>query len=104
VILKEYEQQVEQYMGEKLRELGLIKTIDHDSVRKYYPYYSSHFLGLNVHDNGLYDRPLESGVVITVEPGIHIPEEGIGIRLEDDVLITKDGIKNLSQKLPKRLC
>ncbi len=104
VILKEYEQQVEQYMGEKLRELGLIKTIDHDSVRKYYPYYSSHFLGLNVHDNGLYDRPLESGVVITVEPGIHIPEEGIGVRLEDDVLITKNGIKNLSQKLPKRLC
>lgn len=61
------------------------------------------FLGLNTHDVGDYDRPLEPGVVITVEPGIYIHEEAIGIRLEDDILITKKGNKNLSAKLPKAL-
>jgi len=104
VLLDDFENDVEHYMGEKLRELGLIKTINHDNVRKYYPYYSSHFLGLNVHDSGLHDRPLEPGVVLTVEPGIHINEEGIGIRIEDNVLITENGNTVLSQKLPKRLC
>jgi len=104
VILDEYEKQVEHYMGEKLRELNLIKTINHDNVRKYYPYLSSHFLGINVHDSGLHDRPLEPGVVLTVEPGIHIAEESIGIRLEDNILITDKGNKVLSNKLQKRLC
>lgn len=104
VLLDDYEKNIEHYMGEKLRELGLIKTINHDNVRKYYPYYSSHFLGLNVHDSGLHDRPLEPGVVLTVEPGIHIKEEGIGIRIEDNIIITEDGNKVLSEKLPKRLC
>jgi Xaa-Pro aminopeptidase len=103
VLLKDYEQQVEQYMGEKLRELSLLKTITHDEVRKFYPHSTSHFLGLNVHDVGDYDRPLEPGVVITVEPGIYIPREGIGVRIEDDVLITPKGIKILSDKLPREL-
>jgi Xaa-Pro aminopeptidase len=103
IILKEYEKQVEQYMGEKLRELGLIKTIDHDSVRNYYPHATSHFLGLNVHDVGDYERPLEPGVVLTVEPGIYIPEEGIGIRIEDDALVTPEGLHILSDKLPRAL-
>lgn len=102
-LLKEYEKKVEVFMGEKLRELGLIKTISHDEVRRYYPHATSHFLGLNTHDVGDYDRPLEPGVVITVEPGIYIHEEAIGIRLEDDILITKKGNKNLSAKLPKAL-
>ena len=103
VLLHDYEQQVEQYMGEKLRELGLLKTISHEAVRKYYPHASSHFLGLNVHDVGAYDMPLEPGTVITVEPGIYIPEEGIGVRIEDDVLITATGIKVLSARLPGSL-
>jgi Xaa-Pro aminopeptidase len=103
VLLKDYEQQIEQYMGEKLRELGLIKTINHDEVRKFYPHSTSHFLGLNVHDVGDYDRPLEPGVVITVEPGIYIPQESIGVRIEDDVLITPKGIKILTDKLPRHL-
>jgi Xaa-Pro aminopeptidase len=103
VLLKEYEQAIEQYMGEKLRELGLIKTISHQEVRTYYPHATSHFLGLNVHDIGEYDRPLEPGVVITCEPGIYIPEEGIGIRIEDDVLITKTGHKVLTKKLSREL-
>jgi Xaa-Pro aminopeptidase len=103
VMLKEYEKDIEQYMGEKLRELGLIKTIDHDNVRKYYPHATSHFLGLNVHDAGVYDRPLEAGAVLTVEPGIYIPEEAIGIRIEDDVLITDSGNTVLSAALSREL-
>ena len=56
-------------------------------------------LGIDVHDVGDYDLPLEKGVVLTVEPGIYIPEEGIGVRIEDDVLITEDGNQNLSGML-----
>ena len=103
VLLKDYEQQVEHYMGEKLRELGLIKTISHDNIRAFYPHATSHFLGLNVHDVGDYDRPLESGMVLTVEPGIYIPREGLGVRIEDDILVTNKGIKILSAKLSRDL-
>jgi Xaa-Pro aminopeptidase len=103
VLIREYELQIEQYMGEKLRELGLLKTIDHDAVREFYPHATSHFLGLNVHDAGDYDRPLESGVVLTVEPGIYIAREAIGIRIEDDVLITENGLEQLTSKLPRSL-
>jgi Xaa-Pro aminopeptidase len=103
VLVKDYEQDIEHYMGEKLRELGLIKTISHDEVRKYYPHATSHFVGLNVHDVGEYDRPLEPGIVLTVEPGIYIPQEGIGIRIEDDVLITETGNRILTNKLSRDL-
>ena len=103
VLMKTYEQQIEQLMGEKLRELGLIKSISLEAVRHYFPHGTSHFLGLNVHDIGDYDRPLEPGIVMTVEPGIYIPEEGIGVRIEDDVLITAKGIKILSNKLSRSL-
>jgi Xaa-Pro aminopeptidase len=103
IMLKDYERQVVQLTGEKLRELGLIKSITPQGVRYYYPHATSHFLGLNVHDVGDYDHPLEPGIVMTVEPGIYIPEEGIGVRIEDDVLITSSGIKILSNKLPRGL-
>lgn len=102
-MLKVYEEQIEHYMGEKLRELGLIKSISHESVRAFYPHATSHFLGLNVHDAGDYDRPLEAGTVLTVEPGIYSKREGIGIRIEDDILITTKGNKILSAKLPRDL-
>ena len=100
VILKNYEKLVEAYMGEKLRELGLIKTISSENVRKFFPHGTTHFLGLDAHDSGDYERPLEPGMVLTVEPGIYIPKEKIGIRIEDDFLVTEDGLKNLSQKVP----
>jgi len=103
VQLRDYEQQIEHYMGEKLRELGLIKTISHEDVRTFYPHSTSHFMGLNVHDIGDYDRPLEAGVVITVEPGIYIPAEGIGVRIEDDILITDSGTQILTDKLSREL-
>jgi Xaa-Pro aminopeptidase len=101
--IKDNEQRIEQYMGEKLRELGLIKTISHEEVRHYYPHATSHFLGLNVHDVGDYNRALEPGMVLTVEPGIYIAAEGIGIRIEDDVLITGDGCEILTDRLPRQL-
>lgn len=98
-----YEQQVEQFMGEKLRALGLIRIIDHDSVRKYYPHAAGHFLGLDVHDLGDYHAPLQENMIITLEPGVYIPEEGIGLRLEDDILVTKTGAKVLSSRLSHEL-
>ena len=103
VLVRDYEVQIEHLMGEKLRELGLISTITPEAVRHYYPHATSHFMGLNVHDIGDYDRPLEPGIVMTVEPGIYIPEEGIGVRIEDDVLVTPKGIKILTNKLSREL-
>jgi Xaa-Pro aminopeptidase len=68
---------------------------------KYFPHGIGHFLGLDVHDVGNYDEPLHEGDVITIEPGIYIPEESIGIRIEDNYWITKDGALCLSEHLPK---
>lgn len=103
VLIRDYEKAVETFMGEKLRELGLIKVIDREEVRKYFPHATSHYLGLDTHDVGDYERPLEPGIVMTVEPGIYIPEEGIGVRVEDDVVVTKTGIEVMSARLPLAL-
>jgi Xaa-Pro aminopeptidase len=103
VLLKEYEAEVRQFIGEKLRELELASSISKENVRSYCPHSVSHFLGLDVHDVGDYSAPLEAGMVLTVEPGIYIKEESIGIRIEDNVLITKDGCKVLTNKLPREL-
>lgn len=70
---------------------------------KYFPHGIGHFLGLDVHDVGDYSVPLQKGDVITIEPGIYIPEEGIGIRIEDNYWITKDGALCLSEHLPKEV-
>lgn len=97
LLLRDYERQVNAQMGLALQRLGLIANPkDMAGIRKYYPHATSHFLGLDVHDAGHYDKPLAEGVVLTCEPGIYIPEEGIGVRLEDDILITKNGNRNLS--------
>ncbi len=103
ITLKESEKLSEQFMGEKLRELGLIKAIEKKTVRHYFPHAASHYLGLDLHDAGDYNTPMEADMVITVEPGIYIPEEGIGIRIEDDILITNNGHKVLSAGLPRTL-
>jgi Xaa-Pro aminopeptidase len=103
VVIRDYEHEIEHYMGEKLRSLGLIKTVEREAIRSYYPHATSHSLGLDAHDAADYDRPLEAGFILTVEPGIYIPEEGIGVRLEDVVLITPKGYKILSNKLPQKL-
>ncbi len=99
----EYEKEVEAFMGEKLRELGLIRTIEHDAVRKYFPHATTHFLGLDAHDVGEYHQPMEPGMVMVCEPGIYIPEEGIGVRIEDDLVITAEGHTVLSARMPRRL-
>ncbi len=90
-----------------LVELGVID--DEKDVRRYFMHGSSHYLGLDVHDAGSYG-PLQVNTVITVEPGIYIPEGapcdrkwwGIGIRIEDDILVTPGGPENLSRCVPSR--
>ena len=62
-----------------------------------------HYVGLDVHDPGDLSVPLKAGTIITIEPGIYIPEENIGIRIEDMVLVTADGSKVLSAALPARV-
>ncbi|MFA5005989.1 MAG: aminopeptidase P family protein [Candidatus Izemoplasmatales bacterium] len=81
--------------------LGLIQTPE--EVGKYYYHNVSHFLGLDVHDVGTYLEPLKPGVVLTVEPGIYVEEEGIGIRIEDNVAVTETGGKNLSAGILKEI-
>jgi Xaa-Pro aminopeptidase len=68
---------------------------------RYFIHILSHHLGLDVHDPSGPPRPLEPGMVITIEPGIYIPEENIGVRIEDDVLITPTGYKLLTARLPR---
>jgi Xaa-Pro aminopeptidase len=71
------------------------------SLGRYYIHGLSHHLGLDVHDPGGALRPLEPGMVITIEPGIYIPEENLGVRIEDDVLITPTGYTLLTARLPR---
>lgn len=78
-----------------------IKFLAKRGYDKYFPHGIGHFLGLDVHDVGNYDIPLQEGDVITIEPGIYIPAESIGIRIEDNYWITKDGALCLSENLPK---
>jgi Xaa-Pro aminopeptidase len=77
------------------------KDKDGKHLGKYYIHGISHHLGLDVHDPGDRNRPLEPGMVVTVEPGIYIPEEKIGVRIEDDVLVTADGYRILTEHLPR---
>jgi Xaa-Pro aminopeptidase len=71
------------------------------SLGRYYIHGLSHHVGLDVHDSSGPSRPLEPGMVVTIEPGIYIPEENLGVRIEDDVLITPAGYKLLTARLPR---
>ncbi len=92
---------------EGLMKLGIITK--EEDARIYFPHGTSHYLGLDVHDAGTY-RPFQENTIITVEPGIYIPEGsacdekwwGIAVRIEDDILITKDGPVNLSAMAPRK--
>jgi Xaa-Pro aminopeptidase len=77
------------------------KDLHGDSLGKYFAHGLGHFVGLDVHDPGDLNEPLEAGMVITIEPGVYIPEERIGIRIEDTLLVTQNGAKNLSGALPR---
>lgn len=107
VVHAEYEKQMAQLVETELIGLGLLTKEDIDqqdpnkpAYKKYFMHGTAHHLGLDVHDVGLYSRSIEAGMVFTCEPGIYIPEEGIGCRLENDYLITNDGNINLSEALP----
>ncbi|WP_373897428.1 aminopeptidase P family protein [Haloimpatiens sp. FM7315] len=87
-------------LAEGCIELGLIK--DKKELSKYYFHSIGHYLGLDDHDVGQ-DRVLEPNMVITNEPGLYIPEEGIGIRIEDDLVVTKDGCEDLTKDMIKEV-
>ena len=83
-------------MGNVLLKLGCVKKgFSKRDVRTYFPHAVSHFLGLDTHDVGDYTKPLAPGTVITIEPGIYLPDEGFGVRFEDDILITEHGSRIL---------
>lgn len=107
-IMAEYHKQVGNLMEEQLVNLGLIsmeeiKTQNPDwpAYKKYFMHGTSHFLGLDTHDVGLWHEPIQAGMVFTCEPGIYIPEEGLGIRLEDDLVVQETGAPfNLMKDIP----
>lgn len=101
ILLSDYENQVRQYMNTELMKLHIIQDNQTDGViswlsRKYFPHRTSHFLGLDVHDVGPGDIVLQTGMVLTIEPGIYLKQESIGIRIEDDCLLTDNGCIRLS--------
>ena len=97
---RQLNQLVIDYYESRLDDLGLRK--DGKGVRDYYYHNVSHSLGLDTHDICTErERTLAAGMVITVEPGLYIEEEGIGVRIENDVLITADGIEDLSAAIPR---
>ena len=105
---KEYHKEVGKIMTSELIGIGLLDKSDiqnqdpeNPAYKKYFMHGTSHHLGLNTHDYGLLNLPMESKMVFTVEPGIYIPEEGFGIRLEDDVVIQNSSEPiNLSKNIP----
>ena len=105
---KEYHKEVGKIMTSELISIGLLDKSDvqnqdpkYPAYKKYFMHGTSHHLGLNTHDYGLLNLPMESQMVFTVEPGIYIPEEGFGIRLEDDVVIQNSSEPiNLSKNIP----
>ena len=107
-IMAEYHKQVGLLMEEQLVNLGLISMDDiknqdpaWPAYKKYFMHGTSHFLGLDTHDVGLWHEPIAANMVFTVEPGIYIPEEGLGIRLEDDVVVQASGAPfNLMGNIP----
>jgi len=106
--LDEYHKEVGKIMESELIGLGLLdsnlvkqQSEDDPLYKKYFPHGTSHHLGLDVHDYGDKYRPLEPGMVLTCEPGIYIRDEAIGIRIENDILITADGPVDLTESVPR---
>lgn len=105
--INDYHRAVGQLMEEELIKLGLLDAAavknqnpDAPLYKKYFMHGTSHYLGLDVHDVGNRYRKFEAGMVFTCEPGIYINEEGLGIRLENDILITEKGPKDLMASIP----
>lgn len=99
--VREYIQQGDEIMKDALETLGLLPDrTDEASYRTYFPHSVSHGLGVDTHDSLGAPRYFEPGMVLTVEPGIYIDAEGIGVRIEDDILVTDSGHENLTASLP----
>ena len=107
-ILADYHKEVGNIMERQLLDLGLIDQTDiknqkpeWPAYKKYFMHGTSHFLGLDTHDVGIWNEPIQAGMVFTCEPGIYIPEEGLGIRLEDDLVVQASGAPfNLMRNIP----
>lgn len=108
VLWKEYQAEVGKVMTSELLKLGLLDKADvqkedkkSPAYKKYFMHGTSHHLGLDTHDYGLLNEPMQANMVFTVEPGIYIPEESFGIRLEDDVVVQEKGTPfNLMGNIP----
>ncbi|KAF2518342.1 aminopeptidase P family protein [Flavobacterium salilacus subsp. salilacus] len=108
VLWKEYHVEVGKLMTSELLGLGLLdkadvqnENPDWPAYKKYFMHGTSHHMGLDTHDYGLLHKPMEANMVFTVEPGIYIPAEGFGIRLEDDVVVQESGEPfNLMRNIP----
>jgi len=107
---RDWQKEAEALTQEELLKLGLItakdvrdaekKTPEKPALKKYFMHGVGHPLGLDVHDVATIGSPFAAGWVMTVEPGIYIPDEGFGVRLENDVLITADGTVDLMDDIP----
>ena len=105
--LIDYHKAVGKLMEAELIGLKLItqEEVDNEdpawpAYKKYFMHGTSHYIGLDVHDVGLWTGKIEAGMVFTCEPGIYIPEENLGIRLEDDLVVTENGLINLTKHIP----
>jgi Xaa-Pro aminopeptidase len=106
-IWKDIQKETEQNMEKELIGLKLLKLSDiknqnpsWPALKKYFMHNVSHFLGLDVHDVGYFETTYKPGMVFTVEPGIYIPEEGIGVRLENNIVVTEKGNLDLMKNIP----
>jgi Xaa-Pro aminopeptidase len=107
VLLMEYQAQVGLIMEKELVDLNLLSLNDiknqnpnWPAYKKYFMHGTSHFLGIDVHDVGMRYEPMKAGMTFSCEPGIYIQEEGIGIRLENEILITENGCIDLMEHIP----
>ena len=106
--MNEYHVEVGNLMEKELLDLGLIDKNDiknqdpkWPAYKKYFMHGTSHYIGLDTHDIGSWVDPIEANMVFTVEPGIYIPAENLGIRIEDDVVVQENGEPfNLMRNIP----
>ncbi|MCW3085719.1 MAG: peptidase family protein [Bacteroidetes bacterium] len=106
-VIPEYQKAVGLLMEKELVDLGLLTMDDiknqkpeWPAYKKYFMHGTSHFLGLDVHDVGDFNRKIEAGMIFTCEPGIYIPQENLGIRLENNILVTAKGPQDLMKNIP----
>lgn len=123
VLRSKLQKKAERMLCEGMVELGILqgdvkKLLKKQKHKQYFPHGIGHFMGLDVHDQNPYkdkngkEIPLQAGMVLTIEPGLYLPQEdtkipkkyrGIGIRIEDNILVTKNGFENLSAKIAKEI-